>query len=86
MRNRQFLHPFGLVRLLTSSGGVRPLGICCPHLLHLGRVRILLEIKIQNAAVENRDLENDGRKCRQLTLERRKTQTHMEEPIFVQNW
>ena len=35
---------FGLVGLLTSSGGVRPPRIYCPRELHLGSHRILFEL------------------------------------------
>ena len=35
--NRQILDPFGLIGLLTGSGGLRPPRICCPRLRYSGR-------------------------------------------------
>ena len=34
---RQILDPFGLIGLLTGSGGLRPPRICCPRLRYSGR-------------------------------------------------
>ena len=41
---RQILDPFGLIGLLTGSGGLRPPRICCPRLRHSGRLHTLFEL------------------------------------------
>ena len=40
----QILHQFGLIGLLTGSGGLRPPRICCLRMRHSGRLHILFEL------------------------------------------
>ena len=69
--------------LLTGPGGFRPPRICCPRVRYLESLHNLFELETFYAAVGIYNLQNHSWRCRQLMPERRKTQTHQNEPIFL---
>ena len=88
MGNRQILDPFGLVGLLTGSGGVRPLDPVVRSWTNSGAPGAAIPpftYKLKYASVGSLNLRNDSRNRPSIDSERRKRINNRVEPDFFLN-